>query len=117
MQSLLSAEILLPSLKDLVEKYPKWLEENSGKVSAEDKERYEKQLVIMKTVCGELEQEKESDSADVKKQRFNKVLEEMQKIHDLGQPPSDLVGEVDGAGLPNFDPTAMGVDPAQCSLM
>jgi peroxin-19 len=143
MQSLLSAEILLPSLKDLVEKYPQWLEENATKISVEDKDRYEKQLQIMRTVCGELEGEKESDSADVKKDRFNKVLEEMQKvnkrplhecflstnkknwffhlkIHELGQPPKDLIGDVDGAGLPNFDPTAMGAmgaDPSQCSLM
>lgn len=39
MQSLLSAEILLPSIKELLEKYPKYLEENDSKLSAEDKER------------------------------------------------------------------------------
>lgn len=40
MQSLLSAEILLPSIKELLEKYPKYLEENDAKLSAEDKERW-----------------------------------------------------------------------------
>lgn len=40
MQSLLSAEILLPSIKELLDKYPKYLEENDAKLSAEDKERY-----------------------------------------------------------------------------
>lgn len=39
MQSLLSAEVLLPSLKELLEKYPAWLEENNDKISATDKER------------------------------------------------------------------------------
>lgn len=42
MQSLLSAEILLPSIKELLEKYPKYLEENDAKLSAEDKERWVK---------------------------------------------------------------------------
>lgn len=39
MQSLLSAEILLPSLKELLEKYPTWLSENSGNISDADKDR------------------------------------------------------------------------------
>lgn len=47
MQSLLSAEILLPSIRELLEKYPKYLEENDAKLSAEDKERYaQNQLTI-----------------------------------------------------------------------
>lgn len=32
MQSLLSKEVLYPSLKELVDKYPAWLQENKGKV-------------------------------------------------------------------------------------
>lgn len=86
MQSLLSAEILLPSLKDLVDKYPKYLEENADKISAEDKERYTKQLNLMQEVCQELEKEKPDDSAEVKKERFNIVLDRMQKVsafHEL----------------------------------
>lgn len=81
MQSLLSAEVLLPSLKDLVEKYPKWLEENDNKIDAEDKKRYQDQQKLMELVCAELETERPDDSSDVKKQRFNKVLENMQKVH------------------------------------
>lgn len=80
MQSLLSAEVLLPSLKDLVTKYPSWLEENGSKISTEDKERYENQLKLMKEVCDELESEKPEDSAEVKKDRFNIVLDRMQKV-------------------------------------
>lgn len=40
MQSLLSAEVLLPSLKELLEKYPVWLEANADKIDAAEKERY-----------------------------------------------------------------------------
>ncbi|KFB38038.1 AGAP008804-PA-like protein [Anopheles sinensis] len=108
MQSLLSADVLLPSLRDLVEKYPKWLEEKGSTVPKEERERYEKQLEMMKEVCAELEKEKPDDSAEVKRDRFQLVLEKMQSMQDLGQPPADLVGEL-GAGnlnLPTLDPSS-----------
>lgn len=115
MQSLLSAEVLLPSLKDLTEKYPEWLRQNGDKVPKEDKERYEKQLKLMEDVCQELEKEKADDSAEVKRIRFQTVLDMMQSMQDLGQPPADLVGDM-GPGnlnLPTIDPSAFS-DPNQC---
>ncbi|CAO1356025.1 unnamed protein product [Diamesa hyperborea] len=120
MQSLLSAEVLLPSLKDLVTKYPSWLEENGSKISIEDKERYEEQLKLMKEVCDELESEKPEDSPEVKKDRFQIVLDRMQKMQELGQPPTDLVGETDNA-IPNLElgqgmPGMPGMSE-QCSIM
>lgn len=39
MQSLLSKEVLYPSLKDILEKFPEWLRENESKITAEEKER------------------------------------------------------------------------------
>lgn len=80
MQSLLSAEVLLPSLKEIVSKYPAWLAENGSKISSEDKERYEGQLKLMQEVCCELEKEKPDDNADIKKERFNIVLDRMQRV-------------------------------------
>lgn len=80
MQSLLSAEVLLPSLKELLEKYPTWLVENSDKISAADNERYTKQQELFKVICAELEKEKPTDSADVKNERFKIVLKNMQKV-------------------------------------
>ncbi|XP_058818926.1 peroxisomal biogenesis factor 19 [Topomyia yanbarensis] len=116
MQSLLSADVLLPSLKDLTEKYPAWLQENGEKVPKEDKERYEKQLKMMEDVCRELEKEKPDDSSEVKRVRFQTVLEMMQNMQDLGQPPADLVGDLGPANLnlPTIDPTAFS-DPNQCA--
>lgn len=116
MQSLLSAEVLLPSLKDLTEKYPGWLQENGEKIPKEEKERYEKQLKLMEDVCRELEKEKPEDSAEEKRVRFQTVLDMMQSMQDLGQPPADLVGDL-GPGnmnLPTIDPTAFS-DPNQCA--
>lgn len=80
MQSLLSAEVLLPSLKELLEKYPAWLEENKDTISAEDKDRYSKQQELFKVICAELEKEKPDDSTDVKNDRFKIVLKNMQKV-------------------------------------
>lgn len=80
MQSLLSAEVLLPSLKELLEKYPTWLENNNDKISEEDKERYTQQQELFKIICAELEKESPTDSQDVKNERFKIVLKNMQKV-------------------------------------
>lgn len=117
MQSLLSAEVLLPSLKELSSKYPSWLAENSSKISVEEKERYENQLKLMQEVCGELEKEKTDDNADVKKQRFNLVLDRMQKMQELGQPPSEILGEATEQAIPNLAANVEGINNEQCSLM
>uniref|UniRef100_A0AAG5DSD9 Peroxin-19 n=1 Tax=Anopheles atroparvus TaxID=41427 RepID=A0AAG5DSD9_ANOAO len=108
MQSLLSADVLLPSLRDLVAKYPKWLEEKGTTVPQEDRERYGKQLEMMKEVCAELEKEQPDDSAEVKRDRFQVVLEKMQSMQDLGQPPAELVGELgpSNLNLPTLDPSS-----------
>ncbi|XP_040163529.1 peroxisomal biogenesis factor 19 [Anopheles arabiensis] len=109
MQSLLSADVLLPSMRDLVGKYPQWLAEHSATLPKEEKERYEKQLALMQEVCTELEKETPDDSAEVKKERFQIVLEKMQSMQDLGQPPADLVGDLGGPGnlnLPTLDPSS-----------
>ncbi|CRL01474.1 CLUMA_CG014477, isoform A [Clunio marinus] len=116
MQSLLSAEVLLPSLKEIVTKYPAWLAENGSKITADEKERYENQLKLMQEVCGELEKEKANDSAEVKKERFNIVLDRMQKMQELGQPPSDLVGDGAENVIPNLADGSLPTGD-QCSIM
>lgn len=80
MHSLLSAEVLLPSLRELLEKYPVWLAENEATVDAADRERYTKQQELFRVICADLEQERADDSADVKSERFKKVLANMQKV-------------------------------------
>lgn len=80
MQSLLSAEVLLPSLKEMLEKYPSWLDENKDNISDSDKERYAKQQELFKVICAELEKETPNDSTEVKNERFKIVLKNMQKV-------------------------------------
>lgn len=118
MQSLLSAEILLPSIKELLEKYPKYLEENGDKISAEDKERYEKQLELYKIIEGHLESENANDSAKEKRDKFKVVLDDMRKLQEYGQPPEEILAETAG-DLPMLDPAAAGAAAGnpQCPMM
>ncbi|VEN61389.1 unnamed protein product [Callosobruchus maculatus] len=80
MQGLLSKEVLGPSLQDFVEKFPEYIEKNKATLSPADVERYQKQKTLMEEVLTELNKESESDSNDVKKERFTKVLGLMQKV-------------------------------------
>ncbi|KAI5640420.1 pex19 protein family domain-containing protein [Phthorimaea operculella] len=115
MQSLLSKEVLYPSLKELVDKYPAWLAENKGKIEQAEYERFSKQQELMQQVCAELEPEQESDPEDVKRQRFQTVLDLMQRMQDLGQPPTELVGDI---GVPPAGFAAPAPpDAAQCCVM
>lgn len=119
MQSLLSKDILYPALKDIVDKYPEWLQQNKGKISESEHERFSKQAELMSKVCGELEKESESDSSEVKRKRFDIILNLMQKMQDCGQPPQDLVGDLNS--IVSFDeqgnPRIPGMDPSKCSVM
>lgn len=80
MQGLLSKEVLGPSLEDFVQRLPSFIEENKDKISKEDIERYENQKKLMEEVLSELKKENDTDSSEVKKERFTKVLALMQKV-------------------------------------
>uniref|UniRef100_A0A1B6M7Z4 Peroxin-19 n=1 Tax=Graphocephala atropunctata TaxID=36148 RepID=A0A1B6M7Z4_9HEMI len=117
MHSFLSKEILYPSMKDFVERYPVWLAEHKATLTPEAYDNYSKQLELIKKVVGEFEAEAETDSEDVKRQRFQRIMVHMQQMQLLGQPPAELITAdlpLDAAALPNF---SAGVDPSQCSVM
>lgn len=122
MQSLFSKEVLYPSLKELSDKYPAWLDEKKSTLSSEDLARYTKQLDLIQKVCLELEKEKEDDTEDIKKKRFDAILSLMQDMQSCGQPPEDLVGDqvispFDGEGLPAMPNLPPGLDQQNCSIM
>ncbi|KAK0091577.1 hypothetical protein PV326_002997 [Microctonus aethiopoides] len=120
MQSLLSKEILYPALKELADKYPSWLNEKKDIFSAEEIEKYNKQLDLMRKVCDELEMEKADDANDVKMERFDKIMKLMHEMQSYGAPPEDLVGDqpnlfqMDSEGNPTLPP---GIDPQNCNIM
>ncbi|XP_018404509.1 PREDICTED: peroxisomal biogenesis factor 19 isoform X2 [Cyphomyrmex costatus] len=118
MEHLLSKEILYPSLKELSDKYPAWLEEHKATLNASDLERYTKQSELMEKVCIELEKEKEDDTESIKQHRFECVLKLMTEMQNYGQAPDDLVGEQCSPFQFNLEnnptfPFPLGVDSQQ----
>ncbi|XP_040910571.1 peroxisomal biogenesis factor 19 [Toxotes jaculatrix] len=120
MQNLLSKEVLYPSLKEISTKYPEWLVANKPSLSPEDYQRYEQQANIMGEICKLFE--KEEEGAGDKESTFESIMDLMQRLQNLGQPPKELAGEAP-PGL-NFDmeslnlpggPGAAGAE--QCSIM
>ncbi|XP_070831158.1 peroxisomal biogenesis factor 19 [Chaetodon trifascialis] len=120
MQNLLSKEVLYPSLKEITAKYPEWLDANKPNLSSEDYQRYAQQADIMGEICRHFEREEQG--AEDKESMFESIMDLMQKLQDLGQPPKELAGD-SPPGF-NFDmeslnlPGLPGTGPAeQCSIM
>ena len=118
MKSLMSKDVLYPSLKEITNKYPAWLSENKGKIDCDEHKKYSKQFELMKQICTEFESEKPSDNEQIKQERFDNILHDMQCMQELGQPPKDIVGEMapglefDANGAPKFP-----ASPDQCCMM
>lgn len=64
-------------------KYPVWLEENKSSNSAEENDRFTKQYELVGQLCQEYENEKPDDTEEVKKKRFENIMELMQKVKTL----------------------------------
>ncbi|XP_012439493.1 peroxisome biogenesis protein 19-2 [Gossypium raimondii] len=92
MQQLLSKEILHEPMKEIGERYPKWLEEHKSSLSKEEYERYSNQYELMKELNGVYEKDPNN---------FTRIFDLMQKMQECGQPPNDIVQEL----APEFDLT------------
>ncbi|XP_027877334.1 peroxisomal biogenesis factor 19 [Xiphophorus couchianus] len=120
MQNLLSKDVLYPSLKEITSKYPEWLETNKSTLSAEDHQRYQQQAKIMGDICKLFENEEEE--AGDKERTFESIMDLMQKLQDLGQPPKELAGDTPPGFTFDMDslnlPGVGGAGAAeQCSVM
>ena len=117
MQSLLSKDLLYPAISELKDKYPDWLADNREKLSKEDFEKFNKQFELTKQICHEFDRDLDKAPEAEKKQSFERIMELMQSMQMLGNPPSDLVGESNKGPL-DFD--AQGnpfmKDPEQCKM-
>jgi len=74
--------------------YPAWLESHRGEISREEFSRYERQHQLMLSIVQEFEAEQSTDSEDVRRQRFEHVLDVMQQMQSLGHPPKELIGDL-----------------------
>ncbi|KAK2706227.1 peroxisomal biogenesis factor 19-like [Artemia franciscana] len=120
MKGLVSKDVLYPSMKEISGKYPTWLNNNKGSITPQEYENYEKQSKLMEQVCKEFESEVESESEEVKSQRFVRIMEIMQQIQACGTPPADLVGGDESAGdgaLPQMNFDANQANAEQCNIM
>ncbi|XP_076754511.1 peroxisomal biogenesis factor 19 [Xylocopa sonorina] len=124
LQYLLSKEILYPSLKELVDKYPEWLAEQRATISPSDLQRFTKQLELMQQVCMELDKEEERDTEEIKKRRFERIISLMQELQGHGQLPEELIGEqtmpfqMVAEGNPVIPVLLRGMEsPQNCCLM
>ncbi|NXR64869.1 PEX19 factor, partial [Rhadina sibilatrix] len=114
MESLLSKDVLYPSLKEITEKYPEWLRQHEGSLSPEQRERFRAQQALMLRICAELERERPEEPEGQRRERFETLLDLMQQLQDLGHPPKELAGDTP----PGFNlELPGGVSGEQCRLM
>ncbi|KAF9602429.1 hypothetical protein IFM89_027558 [Coptis chinensis] len=85
MQQLLSKEILHEPMKEIGQRYPKWLEEHKSGLSKEEYDRYSHQYELIKN----LNEVYENDPGN-----YSKIVDLMQKMQECGQPPNDIVKEL-----------------------
>lgn len=113
MEQLTNKEILYEPMKELNDKFPKWMETNKDKVSKEDLKRYEEQQLLVGEITARFERKGYSDG-DAKDREY--IVERMQKVcicsyrvptleahtdtiqmQAAGSPPPDLVGDMHAA--------------------
>ncbi|KAL6158895.1 Peroxisome chaperone and import receptor [Exserohilum turcicum] len=94
MEQLTNKDILYEPMKELDDKFPKWMEENKEKVDKDDLKRYEEQQTLVREIVGRFERKGYSDD---NAQDREYIVERMQKMQAAGSPPPDLVGDMNAA--------------------
>ncbi|XP_075139356.1 peroxisomal biogenesis factor 19 isoform X2 [Leptodactylus fuscus] len=109
MQNLLSKEVLYPSLKEITDKFPEWLQAHQETLPPEEYHKYQEQHNLMARICQHFESEQSGDEAA----RFEAVMDLMQQLQELGHPPKELAGD-SPPGL-NFDLDSMNLNSGSAS--
>ncbi|RCK66303.1 Peroxisomal membrane protein import receptor PEX19 [Candida viswanathii] len=98
LEQLSSKEVLYEPIKDLNTKFPDYLEKNKDTLDDFKLKNYTKQYEITNDIVSIFEHESYSDDNKDQRDQVNALLESLQ---ELGQPPSELVGDA-GDFLPGF---------------
>ena len=77
MEQLTNKDILYEPMKELDDKFPKWMENNKDKVDKADLKRYEEQQTLVREIVGRFEKKGYSDS---NAQDREYIVERMQKV-------------------------------------
>ncbi len=80
MEQLTNKEILYEPMKELHNKFPRWMTENRSNTGADDLRRYEKQQKLVGEIVERFEQESYSDSRAWDREF---IVERMQQVQDL----------------------------------
>ncbi|CAO2658589.1 Nn.00g063120.m01.CDS01 [Neocucurbitaria sp. VM-36] len=94
MEQLTNKDILYEPMKELDDKFPKWMEEHKDKTPKDDLARYEEQQTLVREIVGRFERKGYSDS-NAEDREY--IVERMQKMQAAGSPPPDLVGDMNAA--------------------
>lgn len=97
LEQLSSKEVLYEPIKDLNSKFPDYLAEKKGVISDQEHSNYNKQYEITNEILLIYDSKDYDDENTEKRGNVNTLLESLQ---ELGQPPSELVG--DSGSFPGF---------------
>ncbi|KAI5957089.1 PEX19 [Candida jiufengensis] len=104
LEQLSSKEVLYEPIKDLNKKFPQYLKDNKEKLEPKKYENYNNQYEITNDILKIFDSSDYNDSNKQQRDQINSMLESLQ---ELGQPPTELVGET-GDFLPGFGGGAGG---------
>ncbi|KAG0488613.1 hypothetical protein HPP92_007198 [Vanilla planifolia] len=85
MQQLLSKEVLQEPMKEIGERYPKWLEAHKERLGKEEYDRYCHQYKLILQLNAVYEEEPDN---------FPKIVDFMQKMQECGQPPTEILQDL-----------------------
>jgi peroxin-19 len=77
MEQLTNKDILYEPMKELDDKFPKWMQDNKEKVAKEDLTRYEEQQTLVREITARFERQGYSDE---NAQDRAYIVERMQKV-------------------------------------
>ncbi|KAH0834907.1 Pex19 protein family-domain-containing protein [Lanmaoa asiatica] len=114
MTQLMSKDVLYEPLKELYDKFPGYLAENSSTISAEDKKRFEAQISCIKRLMDEFDANTYRDEDEKARE---KIVDLMGELQTHGSPPEKIMGPLPpgfnmGAdGLPDMPEVMTTVRP------
>lgn len=116
---MISKDVLYEPMKELREKYPKWLAEKHSTLPEEEYAKYIKQYDVVQKICCVYESPNGGGSAE----QMQEVVQLMQEMAEYGQPPQDIIKElapgvqIGPDGVPVFPGGEEGGDNSACSIM
>ncbi|KAI8984600.1 Pex19 protein [Mycotypha africana] len=115
MSQLMSKELLYEPMKDLRDKYPKWLEEHKDTIDKAEYEKYQQQMNMCQQIVAKYEAPHFDEKDEV---QAKEIMDLMTKMQDLGQPPADLLGEMaPGINFGNTEAMPDLKDLENCTIM